>query len=1169
MPLLIDNRDRDLISGPSCSFDALHDCIAEVSTGDSSEHECSDFDSIPSTVTLASYFEKLLVLPHVCSAVGLDRPLDINVQSLHQKVTENLEKQASQCHEHTAWAPWCLANEAVLESVENLMESLTSEEPDYQYLSGKSFSLRRQLRAPASFSAAMRMSVGLSAEFCDLIENNAADLDAMVNRDRDFRFNLKGATVMARYSLKSSEGTPTETPQYVYLRTAVAVHRRDLEEVRLLYNLLSEHKFAAPSPCLAYAGQEGGRLATCFTLSKPLRGLDVYDVLKESAALSFGSCGIHFHEVPREQLVSVAKLFDSQAKLSATTNFRKPAQSIYIEPWHDGIHEFLALKRTLASEETVCRDMHLALWIPDEFMRRVRDDKPWPLLSPTVASHLANCHGDCFVECLNRLVEEGKHSRFVPARALWRDIIASQIECGEPSILYKDAVNRKSNETHMGTVRGSNLCTEIVQFCDSDTTAVCCVMTLSFPAFVHRKQGCTDLAGGQHSECQLDLDELRHCARAMQRMADRLTESAAHLPSARARGALRTRSLGLGGQGVADALQMLRLPFNSQEGIATTARLYEHLYFAALQESAELAERHGPHERFEGSPASQGVLQWQLWAREGHFDTACLDPRLDWEELSARIQRVGLRNSLLTAQPPTAVSASILGNNEGAEPFTSNMYTRSDVFGDFWVINRHLVDDLKQLARRDATFDLPNAMKELLRYKGSVQQLKIPDELKRLYLTAWEIALESPDFIVRHSAARGPFIDQAESMNLFLRDGEPGRLDSSLFAAWTKGLKVGMYYLVMRPAREAVAFTVPLATKSSDESATLGNQEELGDIGSDSGEPLLVANADRHVLFPIKYKDVWKMYKEACALLWSADELDYDADANAFNSLDLRVQHVIKTLLAFFVVADGVVNENIVANFGREVTAPEVRAMYSLQAFVEEVHAETYSRLLLAVVSDPIEEKALLTAHRSGSHAIMAKVKWAESYMTEDHTFPERLLAFACVEGIMFSASFAAIFYIKHLKIPMPALINSNEFISRDEGLHRDFAVLLYKSHVQQKLTEAQVQRLIRDAVAVEALFVRELFGEDGLVGMSTSQMITYVEVVADHLSKSLGYSSIFGSANPFPWMDMISSESKTDRFCRRNTAYRQPGQISISHGCAITGTESAPTLTAAAAPVC
>jgi len=1142
--------------------------------------------------TVLGWLEELLSLPHYCRDSGRTG-LDVDKASLLDKLKSTFANQLGGLVAATTWKEWTASNAEFCDALEKMFESMAPYEPDLQDLAGTSLAYRHQLQLPARFTWAMQRSVGLDDEFRELLRLYGDEIDTMVKADRDFNFALKGASVMITYSMRDADGKRIETPQYVYLRCALGVHKDNLEEVKTLYDCLSTHCFSAPSPALAYACQAGAKLATCFTLSKPLKGIDVYDVLQESAQLSFGSCGIHFHEVPKNQVIAVAKLFDAQAKLSGKTNFRMPAQSIYLEPWHDGIEEYLGLRKVLGPDETVCRDMHLGLWVPDEFMRRVRDGEDWPMFCPSVASDLANCYGDAFVEKLNKYVEEGKHSRLVPARSVWRDVIASQIECGEPTIMFKDHVNTKSNEEHIGAIRGSNLCAEIVQFCDATQTTVCCVMTLSFPKFIK----------GAHGERYVDFVELRRCAAVMQRMADSITECVHHLPSVRAQNAGRTRSLGLGGQGLADALQMMNLAYDSDEGIELNARLFEHLYFACLESSADLAEKHGPYEFYSGSNASEGRLQWHLWERQGQFAKDKLSKDLDWDGLLSKIKSVGLRNSHCTAQPPTAASAAIMGNNEGAEPFTSNMYTRSDFFGDFWVLNRHLVADLKRLGKYTNT-----VAEQLIRDKGSVQYVDMPEALKNVYRTAWEMADCGPDIMVRHSAARGPFIDQAESFNLFLHDGSPNGIEASHFAAWNAGLKTGMYYLVMRPAREAVAFTVsfereisrlakegqaPLLNRAISNTSSFGEQPVISRVSSttspglgtpglglsrvtsgtsgaagyaaaptrlsrvssavkdrfSTSEPLLQPNVDRNVLFPIRYHDVWDMYKQASALLWTADELDYAADVPAFKKLDAPVQKAIKTVLAFFAVADGVVNENCVINFGQEIEVPEVRAMYSLQAFVEEIHAETYSRLLLTLVEDPVEQTQLLTAHRNGSDSIGAKVRWAENYMTAQHSFPQRLLAFACVEGIMFSASFAIIFYLKSLKVNMPALTNSNELISRDEGLHRDFAVLLYKKHVKNALPSNQVRHMIRDAVSVEKAFVDEAFGADGLVGMTTESMKQYVEVVGDHLIRSLGHSPIFNAKNPFPWMDMISSDSKTDRFGKRNTAYRQPGEMKLNFG--------------------
>jgi len=647
--------------------------------------------------------------------------------------------------------------------------------------------------------------------FRDALESDevfCARVESALRHERDFEsFDYFGfKTLEKSYLARHRDGSGVaERPQHLLMRVALGIHRgwaspQHLERALETYDLMSTRRFVHASPTLFHAGFRSPHLSSCFLLGATDDSIDgIYRSLGDCATISkaAGGIGLSVTDVratgssirgtggESNGLVPMLRVFDATARYVDQGGGKRPgAFAAYVEPWHADVFDVLDLKKNHGKEERRARDLFYGLWVPDLFMRRVRDDADWSLMCPDECPGLSSAHGPAFDNLYESYEREGKRKRTVPARKLWRAILDAQCETGTPYMLYKDACNRKSNQQHLGPIKCSNLCCEIVEFAGEDEIAVCNLASIVLPSFV--KDGRLDYAG------------LKRVAKVVARNLDATIDHGAYPCPAAERSNVRHRPIGIGVQGFADALALLRLPFESSGARKLNRDVFEAIYFGALEASCELAKEKGAHPSFAGSPAARGELQPDLWG----LDPRALDEtsRWDWSALRADVSRYGLRNSLLTAPMPTASTAQIMGCNECFEPYTSNLYARRVRAGEFVVANRHLVADL---AERGLWTD--ELRQDLLRAGGSVQGLDIPEDLKALYRTAWEISQKT---LVDLAADRGPFVDQSQSLNCFIAQPDYGKLTTYHFRGWEAGLKTGMYYLRTKPAANAIQFTL-------------------------------------------------------------------------------------------------------------------------------------------------------------------------------------------------------------------------------------------------------------------------------------------------------------------------------------------------------------------------
>jgi ribonucleoside-diphosphate reductase alpha chain len=638
----------------------------------------------------------------------------------------------------------------------------------------------------------------LSEEVHKVIMDNAEFLDSHIIYNRDFNYDYFGFKTLERSYLLRINGKIVERPQHMLMRVSVGIHLGDLESVIETYDLMSKKFFTHATPTLFNAGTPKPQMSSCFLLAMQDDSIDgIYDTLKQTAKISqsAGGVGLSIHNVratgsyirgtngTSNGIVPMLKVFNDTARyVDQGGGKRKGSFAIYIETWHADIFDFLDLKKNTGKEEMRARDLFFAMWTSDLFMKRVQEDTYWTLMCPNECPGLYDVYGEEFEAMYIDYETRGKGRKTIKARELWEKILESQIETGTPYMLYKDAANRKSNQKNLGTIRSSNLCTEIMEFTSKDEIAVCNLASISLPMFV---------ANGKFDH-KLLFDVTKRVTRNLNKVIDRN-----YYPVVEAQNSnMRHRPVGLGVQGLADAFIMLRLPFTSDEAKKLNQEIFETLYFAAVTASMEMAKEEGPYSTFEGSPISQGEFQHNLWGLKDEE----LSGRWDWASLRKEVMENGVRNSLLVAPMPTASTSQILGNNEAFEPYTSNIYTRRVLSGEFIVVNKHLLEDLVKLGLWNETLK-----QELMRRNGSVQDLDIPQDLKELYKTVWEMSMKD---IIDMSRQRGYFVDQSQSLNLFMQDANYSKLTSMHFYAWQSGLKTGMYYLRTKSAVDAIKFTL-------------------------------------------------------------------------------------------------------------------------------------------------------------------------------------------------------------------------------------------------------------------------------------------------------------------------------------------------------------------------
>ena len=638
----------------------------------------------------------------------------------------------------------------------------------------------------------------VSTEVYGIIRANAKRLDEAVDYTRDYNYDFFGYKTLERSYLIKLDGKIVERPQHMLMRVSVGIHMDDIDAAIETYNLMSEKWFTHATPTLFNAGTPKPQLSSCFLLTMQDDSIDgIYDTLKQCAKISqsAGGIGLSIHNVratgayikgtngTSNGIVPMLRNFDMTARyVDQGGGKRKGSFAIYLEPWHADIFDFLELKKNHGKEELRARDLFYALWIPDLFMKRVEENGEWSLFSPDEAPNLYESYGDEFEKLYEKYEKEGRARRTIKAQELWFEILESQIETGTPYILYKDAANKKSNQKNLGTIRSSNLCTEIMEYTSKDEVAVCNLASIALNKFVNEKG-------------EFDHQKLYEITKVATRNLNKVIDVNYYpVPEAKTSN-MRHRPIGIGVQGLADAFMLMKLPFDSPESRKLNKEIFETIYYAAMETSMELAQKEGPYETFKGSPVSKGIFQFDMWGITPDSG------RWDWYDLKQKVRKHGVRNSLLLAPMPTASTSQILGNNECFEPYTSNIYTRRTLSGEFIVVNKHLMTDLINLGLWD------DRMKNrIMTANGSVQGIpEIPEDIRERYKTVWEISQKS---IIDMSADRGAFICQSQSLNIHLLDANFGKMTSMHFYAWKKGLKTGMYYLRTKAATDAIKFTL-------------------------------------------------------------------------------------------------------------------------------------------------------------------------------------------------------------------------------------------------------------------------------------------------------------------------------------------------------------------------
>ena len=695
--------------------------------------------------------------------------------------------------------------------------TMTTTHPDYAKLAARISVSNLHKNTKKSFSETMtdlymyvnprtgKKAPLLSDEVYKIIQKNSDKLDSSIIYNRDFGYDFFGFKTLERSYLLKLNGNIVERPQHMLMRVSIGIHLDDIEAVLETYELMSKRYFTHATPTLFNSGTPKPQMSSCFLLTMKDDSIDgIYDTLKQTAKISqsAGGIGLSIHNVratgsyiagtngTSNGIVPMLRVFNDTARyVDQGGGKRKGSFAIYVEPWHADIFDFLELKKNHGKEEMRARDLFYAMWTPDLFMKRVEENAEWTLMCPNECPNLFDVHGDEFDSLYLKYEKEGKGRKTIKARDLWEKILESQIETGTPYMLYKDSANRKSNQKNLGTIRSSNLCTEILEYTSPDEIAVCNLASIALPMFVK---------DGEFDHKTL-FDVTVRVTKNLNRVIDRN-----YYPVKEAKNSnFRHRPVGLGVQGLADVFIMLRLPFTCDTAKQLNQDIFETLYFAAVTASAQEAKKDGPYQTYKGSPISKGEFQHNLWGVKDEE----LSGRWDWVKLRKTVKKQGVRNSLLVAPMPTASTSQILGNNECFEPYTSNIYTRRVLSGEFIVVNKHLLEDLV-----DRGLWNEDMKQELMRNNGSVQNIDgIPDDLKELYRTVWEMSMKD---IIDMSRQRGYFIDQSQSLNLFMEGATMAKLTSMHFYGWKSGLKTGMYYLRTKSAVDAIKFTLDTKSKA-------------------------------------------------------------------------------------------------------------------------------------------------------------------------------------------------------------------------------------------------------------------------------------------------------------------------------------------------------------------
>ncbi len=711
--------------------------------------------------------------------------------------------------------------------------SLTTKHPDYAVLAARIAISNLHKNTLKSFSATMKRlftyldpktgqnAALLSKEVYDIIKKNAVELDEAIIYDRDFGYDYFGFKTLEKSYLLKLEGQIAERPQHMLMRVAVGIHQTDIASAIETYNLLSERWFTHATPTLFNAGTPKPQMSSCFLLTTQDDSIEgIYDTLKQTAKISqsAGGIGLSIHNIratgsyikgtngTSNGIIPMLRVFNDTARyVDQGGGKRKGSFAIYLEPWHADVFEFLELKKNHGKEEMRARDLFYGLWIPDLFMKRVEDNEEWSLFCPHECPGLSDTHGEEFEALYHKYELEGKARQVVKAQELWFKVLESQTETGTPYMLYKDHANSKSNQKNLGTIKSSNLCTEIIEYTSKDEVAVCNLASLALPKYVKANDKGVN---------EFDHAKLYEVTKSATKNLNKIID-VNYYPVPEARNSnLRHRPIGLGVQGLADVFIMLRMPFESPEAQQLNKDIFETIYYASMEASMELAIKEGPYSTWEGSPISKGIFQFDMW------NVTPSSGRWDWESLREKVVKNGVRNSLLVAPMPTASTSQILGNNECFEPYTSNIYARRVLSGEFAVVNKHLLKDLIKLGLWNESMK-----NKLISANGSVQGIpEIPKDLKELYKTVWEIKQKT---ILEMAADRGAYICQSQSLNIHIQDVNFGKLTSMHFHAWKLGLKTGMYYLRTKAAADAIKFTIEKQAEVQIEQTNTVNETEL------------------------------------------------------------------------------------------------------------------------------------------------------------------------------------------------------------------------------------------------------------------------------------------------------------------------------------------------------
>lgn len=686
--------------------------------------------------------------------------------------------------------------------------SMTTRHPDYALLASRIAISNLHKITKKSFSETMKdlylfvdpktqqHAPLIADDVYEIIRDNATELDSTIIYDRDFGYDYFGFKTLEKSYLLKINGQVAERPQHMLMRVAVGIHKNDIAQAIKTYELMSERWFTHATPTLFNAGTPKPQMSSCFLLTMKDDSIEgIYDTLKQCAKISqsAGGIGLSIHNVratgsyirgtngTSNGIVPMLRVFNDTARyVDQGGGKRKGSFAIYLEPWHADVFDFLNLKKNHGKEEVRARDLFYAMWVPDLFMKRVEEEGDWSLFCPNEAPGLAESWGEQFEALYEQYEAEGRQRKTVKAREVWAAILEAQIETGTPYMLYKDAANRKSNQQNLGTIKSSNLCTEIIEYTDENEVAVCNLASIALPRFIN--------------EGKFDHQKLFEVTYQITLNLNKIIDNNFYPVPEAERSNLRHRPIGIGVQGLADAFIMLRYPFESEEAQKLNSEIFETIYYASMTASKDLAKVEGHYETYPGSPVSKGIFQYDMW-------NVTPSNRWEWDVLKEEVAKYGVRNSLLLAPMPTASTSQILGNNECFEPYTSNIYLRRVLSGEFPIVNKHLLRDLVDLGIWNE--GLKN---KIIRANGSIQDIEeIPANIKELYKTVWEIKQRT---IIDMAADRGAYICQSQSLNIFMESPNMAKITSMHFYAWKRGLKTGMYYLRTKAAADAIKFTV-------------------------------------------------------------------------------------------------------------------------------------------------------------------------------------------------------------------------------------------------------------------------------------------------------------------------------------------------------------------------